>query len=549
MNETTDAAAIFAPLWRRKWLILIVGVLVAAGTYVYYRHQPAIYQAKTELYFGSSEQQAALNSTLGKTSLSPTQLGDQANLLNSTIGEGIRRQLREKHELAAARGKVRAKAVANSDFIEIIAEAHGPRVATLLANAYAQAYIKQHQTSYQHAVKAAIDTTRRQLHRIEASEQVASSAPKGQGSTANRSAGLASATLQTATLSARISQLESDLSVSGVQQVGVAKPSAAESIAPAPKKNAIFGFVIGLALAAALAYGVDRFERRLRSLADVERVFHTQVLVALPKAKASVVHQDGSPRPAERLLEPLRALHMSLQLGDMLEHHGRSSPRLILFLSADAGDGKSTLVANLALVQRDAGARVAVIEADLRRPAQAGLLSLGSRRGLAEVLTGAVTFEGAMQHVGALAPEVGFASEQPAAAVSTIAQARRTGSLSVLAGGGPVANPPALLASPAMQELLRATAAADYDYVLIDAPPLQVSDAMSLLRMVDGIVIVARLEHTREPSGQRLVQLLSRSSTAPVLGVVANAVSRGEIRKHGFFSSYGERPSPSASAS
>jgi len=551
MNETTDAATIFAPLWRRKWLILVVGVVVAAATYVYYRHQPAVYLAKTQLYFGgSSEQQGALNSTLGKTSLSPIQLADQAAVLNSTIGEGIHRQLLEKHERIAARGKVHAKATSGSDFIQISAEARTAKAASQLVNDYAQAYIKQHQTSYQHAVKAAIATTRHQLRRIEASQHAAASAPKGKGSSAGKSSGLASvATLQAATLSAKINQLESDLSVAGVQQVGVAIPGAAQLLAPQPKKNAIFGFVIGLALAALAAYAVDRFERRLRSLADLESAFQTQVLAALPRVRTPIVQRDGEPRPAGPLLEPLRALHMSLQLGDMLDHDRGSSPGVILFLSADAGDGKSTLVADLAIVQRDAGARVAVIEADLRRPAQAGLLSLGSQRGLAEVLTGGVTMEGAMQSVGLMEPDVSIdapAAELGATGVSTMTRARQSGSLSVLAGGSGAANPPALLASTAMEQLVR-SAAEDFDYVLIDAPPLQVSDAMPLLRMVDGIVLVARLEHTREPSAQRLTQLLSRSATAPVLGVVANAVSRGEIRRHGFSSAYGKRPTLGAS--
>ena len=61
---------------------------------------------------------------------------------------------------------------------------------------------------------------------------------------------------------------------------------------------------------------------------------------------------------------------------------------MILFLSPDPGDGKSTLVADLALVQRDAGERVVVVEANFRRPVQARLLGLEGARGLAAVLTG-----------------------------------------------------------------------------------------------------------------------------------------------------------------
>jgi succinoglycan biosynthesis transport protein ExoP len=92
-----------------------------------------------------------------------------------------------------------------------------------------------------------------------------------------------------------------------------------------------------------------------------------------------------------------------------------------------------------------------------------------------------------------------------------------------------------------MQELLR-SAAAEYDYVLVDAPPpLLVSDVMPLLRTVDGLVVVGRLEHTREASAERLAQLLARTSAAPVLGVIANCASRADIRRYGFSSGSGRK--------
>ena len=65
----------------------------------------------------------------------------------------------------------------------------------------------------------------------------------------------------------------------------------------------------------------------------------------------------------------MRRLHTTLQLPGMSGGlDGRSAPRSVLFISADAGDGKSTLIAGLALVQSEAGARVAIVESDLRRP-------------------------------------------------------------------------------------------------------------------------------------------------------------------------------------
>lgn len=85
-----------------------------------------------------------------------------------------------------------------------------------------------------------------------------------------------------------------------------------------------------------------------------------------------------------------------------------------------------------------------------------------------------------------------------------------------------------------MGELLRSLAE-ELDYVLIDAPPpLEVSDVMPLLPAVDGIILVTRIGHTRDVSAQRLAQLLARTVSAPLLGIVANCVPRKDIERYGF---------------
>ncbi len=84
MNETTDATAILAPLWKRKWLILAVAVLVAGATYGYYKRQPALYSASTQLDLSSgSEARQLLSGTQGKTQLSSHTLADAAALITS----------------------------------------------------------------------------------------------------------------------------------------------------------------------------------------------------------------------------------------------------------------------------------------------------------------------------------------------------------------------------------------------------------------------------------------------------------------------------------
>ena len=111
---------------------------------------------------------------------------------------------------------------------------------------------------------------------------------------------------------------------------------------------------------------------------------------------------------------------------------------------------------------------------------------------------------------------------------------RVVGSVSVLPSGGTVANPPALLAGRPMAMLL-SSMAEEYDYLLVDAPPpLEVSDVLPVLAMVDAVVLVARVGHTGETSARRLVQLLSRAPHGPVLGIIANDASTADMEAFGF---------------
>jgi Mrp family chromosome partitioning ATPase len=527
MNDTTDAATIFAPLWKRKWLILIVGVLVAAATYAYYKHKPPVYGATTEVYLGAgSEVQSLISGTAGNSTQSAQELADQAELINSNVvGEAVQRRLQKEHRLGVTAGTAQAAPSATSDFITISARAGTAEGAALLANTYAQVYLSERDANYRRQVQAVLTSATRHLQSSEQKRSAAHSQVLNQA------------------LAERINQLQSDLTLgsTGDKQINpaIANPTA---LSPRPKRNAIFGFVLGIVLAAIAAYALSRFDRRLRSLADIETVFQAPVLTVVPSIRQPIVRADAQSMPAQALREPMRRLHTTLQLPGMSDGlDGRSAPRSVLFISADAGDGKSTLIAGLALVQSEAGARVAIVEADLRRPVQAGLLGVDGSQGLAEVLAGALTAQEAMQRIRSVPAEIGAGAADRGEGVATAVQPRAMGSVSILPSGGTVANPPALLAGRAMPTLLRSVAE-DFDYVLIDAPPpLEVSDVLPLLAEVDAIVIVARVGHTGETSAQRLVDLLSRAPHAPVVGIVANDVSTADMEVFGFSSAYYEQ--------
>jgi Mrp family chromosome partitioning ATPase len=546
MNETTDATALFAPIWRRKWLILIVGILVAVGSYLYYRREAASYSSTTQVYLGNGaeeQNQISASGSSGIKKVSAPNPATQAVLINSSIiKEAVRDRLRKERRTAVVRaalkGKAKAKSSEKSEFITITAEAHNARGVALLANSTAQAYVKRQNAHYRKEVEAAIALTRRQVRRIEAGQTPHTSS---KGKSSGKSGSSTTATLQAATLNSKINQLEANLPVKQVTQVDPATRRQAQLLSPHPKSNAIFGFAIGLLLASIVAYAASRFDRRLRSLNAIEEIYQTQILTALQAVRRPVLHRDGQPTPAPPLREGLWRLQTTLQVGHAANAttNGNGSaergPRVILCVSADPGDGKSTVVGTLALAQAEAGERVAVVEADFRRPVQGRMLDVDGPQGLADVLTGRLTVEEAMQEVSVVRSGAGVGAGQ---SLTTATVVEVTGSVSVLVGATMVANPPALLARPTMNELSR-TLADSFDYVLIDAPPpLQVSDVMPLLGMVDGVMIVARLGHTRETSAQRLVQLLQRTPSAPVLGVIANAVSRSDIEKYGLSGRY-----------
>src|SRR6201994_1068344 len=501
MNETTDATAIFAPLWRRKWLILLVGIVVGGASYLYYKHAQRVFQATTQIYLGASaEEQAPGEKTSGKSPA--TNVANQAAIINSIIVEKVHQELKKQNKANLVRGsKVRAKATEKSEFIVITTEAHTATGAALIANLAAQSYVHRQRAAHQRSIEKAISISRRQLRRIEAASvpkpvvtkaatTKAKETGEGKETAASKEATETKTTapttasiLQAANLNSKINQLESSLALAGAQQVKQAKPQGTTQLAPKPRKNAIFGFVIGIVLAAIAAYVLSRFDRRLRSLLGIEAVFGSQTLTALPKVRRPVVVRDGQPAPSRFLVEPLRRLHTGLTLGQSAQANRPPSPRVILFTSADAGDGKSTLVADLALVQRDAAQRVVIVEANFRRPVQGKLLGVEATGGLAEVLAGSRSVSDALQRVHPI--EAAPLAPQQAAAPSGLATAvaappRTTGSLSLLGGGGEVVNPPALLGNGAMSGLLRSLTT-DFDYVLIDAPsPLAVSDVMPL---------------------------------------------------------------------
>jgi len=186
-----------------------------------------------------------------------------------------------------------------------------------------------------------------------------------------------------------------------------------------------------------------------------------------------------------------------------LAFSGGESSKLVIS-SSEPGDGKTTVLANLAVSIAQSGKRTLLIDADLRRPGMTALLDMKGQLGLSDILLGD-------EHVEQMAERC----------------LRQTAmeKLHVIPSGPRRPNPAEMLAGSRLADLL-AWAESRYDQILVDAPPvLAASDALIVGRLVDGGVLVVQPEKNR----RRLVTRAAESFHAvgvPLLGVVANKVGQ-----------------------
>jgi receptor protein-tyrosine kinase len=203
----------------------------------------------------------------------------------------------------------------------------------------------------------------------------------------------------------------------------------------------------------------------------------------------------------------------------------------VLITSATPGEGKSTVAMYLALAAASSGARVLLVESDLRRPTLNRRLGISSSHGISEVLAGARELRSAIDHIEL---ESGTASH----------------TLDVLTAGPIPPNPSDLVESDKMRQIIRAAESA-YDLVIVDTPPTSVvSDAIPLVRLVSGVLVVTRLGKTTKDSAHHLRDQLENLD-ANVLGVVVNSASRraGYGSQSGYEYSYGYEPATAPEAS
>ena len=470
-------------LSRRKQLILVVTLIVAVPAVVLSLLKTPVYAGEAELLLQPRVSETLFDPNSGVRADPARQVQNEIRILSSApVRDVVRAQL-------GTAPKVSASAFGTTDIIKVSARSTDPARAATITNTYATAYIDYRR-------KQAVDDV------LAASQQVQSKIGELQKQIDTAPGGAQKDSLVQA--QALFKQQLDRLQVEGALKQGGAQlvtPAAVPTspVEPKPLRTGVLAVLLGLVLGLGLAFLRELLDDSVKSKDDLERVAPGVPVLGLIPVVGAWKGKDAPylvslEDPTSPAAEAYRTLRTSIQF------IGLEQPmRTLQVTSANPQEGKTTTLANLAVALARSGSTVAIVCCDLRRPRVHEFFGLDNEVGFTSVLLGKVGVAAAMQEV----PN----------------QAR----LFLLASGPLPPNPSELLSSKRTVEVL-GSLQAEYDIVLIDAPPvLPVTDALVLSGRVDATLLVAVAGATTRKEAARSVELL-RQVDAPLVGAVLNGV-------------------------
>ncbi|MDX8392391.1 MAG: AAA family ATPase [Mariprofundaceae bacterium] len=301
------------------------------------------------------------------------------------------------------------------------------------------------------------------------------------------------------------------------------------------RKSAIAGFILGLVLGLIISLILEALDTSVGSIEEVEGFLDVPVIGFIPQLAHEVALQlfpqtesgedvDGADlqrrirlvshfSPESTFAEAYRAMRANVMFSQAGEH------RVILVTSSTIKEGKSTVSSNLATIVAQQGARVLLIDADLRKPMQHRTFGLQREPGLSSYLMGQKAWQDCVQGISdMMLGDFG---------VDEVLKTPGLDQLDLLTCGRRTSNPADLLTSPAMGQLIEEVRQ-EYDMVVIDMPPLlHTADASMVASKVDGIVLVYHIGAVARAVLKRVKSNIEAVG-GRVMGTVINGV-RGEV--------------------
>ncbi|MFC1545815.1 GumC family protein [Pseudomonadota bacterium] len=322
-----------------------------------------------------------------------------------------------------------------------------------------------------------------------------------------------------------------------VQEVSLVRPAMLSFARVNPVRTAqtaVAGFILGLVMGLIIALILETMDTSVGTIEEVEsflevpvigfvpHITHNEAIELFSGVEGLAVSGHGLERqmrlishfsPPSTISEAYRSLRTNLLFSQAGEH------RVILVSSSTVKEGKSTIAANLAVVVAQQGARVLLIDGDMRKPMQHHTFGLKRAPGLSECLLGQISWRDAIKRFSDVM--LGDMGIDQALFTPGLDQ------LDILSCGRASVNPPDLLSDPAIDKIL-ADVRKEYDLVIIDMPPLlHTTDAIIVASKVDGILLVYHIGSVVRGALKRVKSNIE-SVGGKVLGVVLNGV-RGDL--------------------
>lgn len=507
--EEKQTRSFGAVLWRRKWIILVVVVLAVGANVAVSTVRTPQYQSRAVMVKESGGIDVAL---LGAALYAYQDVQrDLVTTAQAIMSERVAALVIEDLGLSESPQQVleciSASPSADSNTIDVRALYPDPEQAALIANSFCNQAILLKQEANRAALVAA---------RQAAESQYAQLTPTERESTRG-------VDLQT-----RVEQfrLLEEVETGGYS---LWQPATATEVpvSPKPVRDTAAALAVGIVLGLVFAVGVDRTDKRLKEYSDFEREYGLPVLALIPHVGKRWRNRDetsgvvGFVNNSSTSLEAYRLLRSNLQYVEL----GKGL-RTILITSGLPQESKTVTTINLALSLALSGARVVLVDTDLRNPLMHRYLGLDNTVGLSSVLAGTTTVDQAIKGVNTadFLPSRGRDM-----LMSGDQESHLHKNLLCLTSGPTPPNPAELLASPKMGEIIKNLGSLA-DQVLIDsAPVLLVADALSIAPRVDGVIVVSRAKATTVDNAREVRNTLERVG-ARMVGIVIAGVKMSSNR-------------------
>ena len=274
---------------------------------------------------------------------------------------------------------------------------------------------------------------------------------------------------------------------------------------PNHRRDWVYALALGLALGLAMAFGVDYLDDTVKTPDDVTRRLKLKFLGLVP-----IVPGDRHPLISGPVPHDFGEAYRSIRTSLAAQIPGTGA-RVVAVASSQPLEGKTTTAVNIAMALAVGGARVLLVDADMRRPSVHKALRMSNDRGLSQLLAGQ-------------------------ARMREVVQRTHDPNLLTITAGRTPANPSELLASDRMRALLSGLETGPFDWIIIDTPPvLAVTDAVILAPLVHAVTFVIGAEMTRWRLAERAVETLLGSNPRNVVAIL-NKVNFG--RNKYYYSRY-----------